>query len=92
MKEKQILDEFIDKIPFELEGESKRLFMAIMKVADENDELRSGILGLNELKPDFSNCFAKIENDKIIMDLDFYDEIKTFLDNVYDLIEDVEKN
>ena len=38
-KEQKILEELIDSKPEQLTGEAKRLFEAIMKIADERDEL-----------------------------------------------------
>lgn len=39
MKDIEILEELIGSKPEELTGEAKRLFEAIMKIADERDEL-----------------------------------------------------
>lgn len=60
---RKILEDFLGKRPSDLEGESEKLFNAIMKVADENDLLRDKI---HEIKS-FIHNEAYIEDEEHIM-------------------------
>lgn len=46
----KVLDELNEIRPENLEGNSKRLFEAIMKIADERDELKEELEMLNDIK------------------------------------------
>lgn len=46
----QVLDKLNEIKPEQLEGEAKRLFEAIMKIADERDELKEELEMLKDIK------------------------------------------
>ena len=65
MKETQkILEELIGSKPEQLTGEAKRLFEAIMKIADERDELlkerQADKEKIKELKKDYAEMLIKL--------------------------------
>ena len=60
----KVLDELLQKPPEELNGEAKRLFEAIMQIADERDEAKADLYECNNIISDQIDVIRK--QDKMI--------------------------
>ncbi len=73
---KKVLDELQWVRPEKLNGEAKRLFEAIMKIADERDELKEELEMLKDIKEIAERVLLTEEEWKEIKEKNIYNVIK----------------